>query len=345
MNWGIVGAGGIAKVFCNGLTFSKTGRLAAVASRSIERADALADLFAVEKRYASYADLYADPAIDAVYVSTIHPAHEDAVVAAAKAGKHILVEKPIGMNVAEAERMIAAARKHDVFLMEAFMYRCHPQMTRLRALIQEGEIGEVLMVRSVFGFHAPFNPQSRTYDKQLGGGGILDVGCYPASLTRYIAGAAAGRAFLHPTEFSASGVKAPTGVDLYTAATLKFENDIVAEIVTAIGCDVGSDTVIYGSEGRLIIPNPWLPSSPSRRAQSALPADTPIPPSVLWLERPGQDRKEITIEADRDLFAYEADMVGEHISERQAPACSWDDTISNMKLLEAWLSAVGVDYA
>ncbi|MCB1129421.1 MAG: Gfo/Idh/MocA family oxidoreductase, partial [Verrucomicrobiae bacterium] len=182
-----------AKVFANGLRFAKTGQLTAVASRTAGKADALADLFGVEKRYDSYEAILADETIDAVYISTIHPAHLEPVLMAAKAGKHMLVEKPIAMNAAETAQMIAAARENDLFLMEAFMYRCHPQIAKLVELIQEGAIGEVLVVRSTFGYHAGFNPGSRAYNRELGGGGILDVGCYPASMARLVAGAAAGK--------------------------------------------------------------------------------------------------------------------------------------------------------
>ena len=345
INWGIIGAGGIAKVFANGLRFSKTGRLEAIASRTPGKADALADLFDVAKRYNSYEDILADSAIDAVYISTIHPAHLEPVVMAAKAGKHILVEKPIAMNAEEAAKMVDAARENDVFLMEAFMYRCHPQIAKMVELIQDGAIGDVLVVRSTFGYHAGFNPDSRAYNRELGGGGILDVGCYPASMVRLVAGAAAGKPFLDPVEFKATGVVGPTGVDHYTTATLKFENDVVAEIATAVACNLPPDTVIYGSEGILSVPNPWLPSSPCRSARTALPLDTPFPASTLLLHKRGAEPEEITVAVDRDLFSYEADMVGAHIDDRQAPAASWDDTLGNMRTLDAWLAELGVNYA
>ncbi|MCB0110324.1 MAG: Gfo/Idh/MocA family oxidoreductase, partial [Caldilineaceae bacterium] len=285
INWGIIGAGSIAKVFANGLRFSKTGQLSAVASRTAGKADALADLFGVEKRYDSYEAILADPEIDAVYISTIHPAHLEPVLMAAKAGKHLLIEKPIAMNADDAAQMVAAARDNDVFLMEGFMYRCHPQIAKMVELIQDGAIGEVLVVRSTFGYHAGFNPNSRAYNRELGGGGILDVGCYPASMVRLIAGAAAGKLFLDPTELKATGVVGETGVDHYTSATLKFENGIVAQIATAVACNLPPDTVIYGSEGILSVPNPWLPSTPCRSAREALPLDTAFPGATLHLHK------------------------------------------------------------
>ncbi|MGA1199154.1 MAG: Gfo/Idh/MocA family protein, partial [Candidatus Latescibacterota bacterium] len=215
LQWGIIGPGSIARVFCNGLRFSKTGKLAAVASRDVDRAKQFATMFGCEKVHDSYDALLADETIDAVYVATVHPAHEEWVIKAAEAGKHILVEKPMGVNVAEVTAMLDAAKKHDVFLMEAFMYRCHPQIEKMVSLIQDKAIGEVRVIRSAFGYHAGFNPESRAYNRDLAGGGIMDVGCYPASMSRLVAGAAVGKAFLDPTEVKATGVIGETGVDYY----------------------------------------------------------------------------------------------------------------------------------
>ncbi len=219
LNWGVIGAGGIAKVFCNGMRFSKTGQIAAVASRSEERADRLATAFSIPKQYNDYESLLADDEIDAVYICNIHPVHAEWVIKAAKAGKHILVEKPIGMNHLEAAAMIKAARENDVFLMEAFMYRCHPQTLKLAALVRDGTIGQVKMIRAVFSYNAGYDPTSRAYANELGGGGILDVGCYPASMTRLIAGAASGEPFLDPVHVKGCAKIGPTGVDHYAAAT------------------------------------------------------------------------------------------------------------------------------
>jgi predicted dehydrogenase len=342
INWGILGAGGIARVFCNGLRFSKTGRVAAVASQTPSKLQALADDFSIPKRYSSYEAMLQDPEIDVVYLSTIHPLHAEWAIKAAEAGKHLLVEKPIGMNYAEAAAMIDAAAKHDVFLMEAFMYRCHPQMQKLRELIGQGAIGPVRIIRSVFSYYTPYSPTSRAHNKELGGGGILDIGCYPASMSRFIAGAAAGQPFLNPLQVKAAGKVSPTGVDLYTAATLQFENDIIAEIIGGVACQMPVETNIYGDDGMISVLNPWLPSSPVRSAKQPLPLDTTFPSTIIELKpRGSQTPEQIVVEADRDLFTYEADMVAAHIADRQAPAMSWDDTLGNMRLLDQWRQEIG----
>ncbi len=345
LNWGVIGAGGIAKVFCNAMRFSKTGRIEAVASRSPGKAEGLAGTFSIPKIYTDYPSLLDDDDIDVVYVSTIHPAHAEWVIKAARAGKHILVEKPIGMNAMEAEAMIAAAKENDVFLMEAFMYRCHPQTLRLAELVRDGEIGQVRIIRAVFSYNAEYNPNSRAYANELGGGGILDVGCYTASMSRLIAGAASNQLFLDPVQVKGCAKVGPTGVDHYAAATLQFDNDIIAEAITGVGCQIPVEVSIYGTDGYLSVPNPWLPSTLCRGATGPLPLDTVFPPTSIYLWKPGASAPdEIVIEVDRDLFTYEADAVAESIDQRQSPRMSWRDSLGNMRLLDRWLDEAGVVY-
>jgi predicted dehydrogenase len=343
--WGIIGAGEIARVFANGLRFSRTGSLIAVASLTETRRVALAADFAIPKRYAMYEDLLTDKEVDAVYISVIHPQHALWAIAAARAGKHILVEKPIAMNSSLAAAMIEAAQQNDVFLMEAFMYRCHPQMFRLAELIRSGAIGEVLAIRSTLSFAAPFDQNSRLFNKTLGGGSILDVGCYPASMSRFVAGAAIGEPFADPVRVRACGVIGPSGVDTFTAATVEFPRGIIAQLACGISCQIPSETVVYGTKGQLSVPNPWLPSSPARTAVKPLPMDTswPLEKIMLWTsDRP--EPSEIVIKADRDLYSYEADTVDRHIVDRKAPAMSWEDSMGNMGLLDRWRDEINLSY-
>lgn len=344
LNWGVMGAGGIAYVFCNGMRFTNTGEILAVASHTPSRAEKLANDFGISRQYDSYETMLEDEDIDAVYISTIHPFHAEWAIKSAQAKKHILVEKPISMNYAEAEAMIQAAREHDVFLMEAFMYRCHPQMNRVVNLIQDGVIGDIQVVRAMFGYTAEFNPKSRVYSHEMGGGGILDIGCYPSSMVRKIAGAVENKPFLHPTSIKGNGKVGPTGVDHIAAATLKFENGIIGEIIASVECSLGSSATIYGSKGTITIPTPWLPSTPCRNATRPLPLDTDFPSSRIIIQTNQEAESEIMVDVDRDLFSYEADMVADHIENRQAPAMPWDDTLSNMQLLDEWRKEVGVTY-
>jgi predicted dehydrogenase len=343
LNWGLIGAGEIARVFANGMRFSRTGRILAVASQTPGKSASLARDFGVPKHYASYEALLADREVEGVYISTIHPFHARWTIEAARAGKHVLVEKPMAMNAAEAAAMIGAARANDVFLMEAFMYRCHPQTQKLAEMVRSGAIGKVKMIRSTFSFAAAFDPASRLFTKEKGGGGILDVGCYPASMTRLLAGAALGKPFANPIGLKAAGVTGPTGVDHYAAATLEFEDGIIAQIICGIDCEMPRDASVYGEKGWLSVSNPWLPSSPCRYATIPLPLDTRFPAEkiVLQLAREPEPQA-IVVPADRDLYTYEADMVAEHIADRQAPVMSWDDSLGNMALLDQWRREIGI---
>lgn len=343
LNWGVMSAGGIAYVFCNAMRFTDSGGVLAVASHTQSRLDRLVADFDIPRQYTDYEALLADEDIDAIYIATIHPLHAEWAIKCAEAGKHILVEKPISMNHADATAMVDAARENDVFLMEAFMYRTHPQIQRVIQLIQDGAIGDVHIVQARFGGQVAFNPNGRIYNREMGGGGILDLGCYTASAVRLFVGAAEGELFLHPTVVKATGKVGPTGVDHIAAAALKFENDIVGNIIAAVEGSVGRGVSIHGSEGVITIPNPWLPSSPCRGAKEPLPLDTVFPSSTIIVQPHGDSApNEIEVPVDRDLFTYEADMVANHIDARQAPAMSWDDTLSNMRLLDTWREQVGV---
>jgi predicted dehydrogenase len=344
LTWGLIGAGEIAYVFANAMRFSKTGRVGALASHSAERGQRMARDLNIPKVYDTYEALLADDTIAAVYIATLNPAHLEWALKSAAAGKHIVVEKPMGMNAAQVQAMIEAARAYDVFLMEGFMYRCHPQTRRTVELIREGAIGQVRVIRATFAFHGNGDLNARWYANELGGGGILDVGCYPASMVRLLAGAASDKPFLDPTEFRAVGVLGSTGVDHYTAAVAKFENNVVAEMVCGIEVDIPRGVSVFGSEGMLSIAEPWVPCSPCRTPFLYVPLDTQFPSGRILLERRGEEAKEIDVPTDRDLYTYEADTVAENLDKRQAPAMSWDDSLGNARMLDRWLEAIGVRY-
>ena len=179
LRWGIISTGAIAGTLARALGKSETSELLAVASRSPEAAARFAAEHAVPRAYASYEQLLADPEVEVVYIATPHPSHAEWAIAAARAKKHILCEKPLAMNEREVRAVVQAAREHDVFLMEAFMYRCHPQTHELVSLIRRGVLGQVKAIHASFGFYGAYPATSRIVNHELGGGGILDVGCYP----------------------------------------------------------------------------------------------------------------------------------------------------------------------
>jgi len=334
VRWGLLAAAGIARNFAKGVAHSKTGTVVAVGSRSRDKAEAFADEFAIPRRHASYEALLADPEVDAVYIATPHPMHAEWTIKAAEAGKHILCEKPIALNHAEAMAMVEAALAHDVFLMEAFMYRCHPQTHRLVELVRDGAVGEVRVIAATFGFHAGFDAERRLFANHLGGGGILDVGCYPVSASRLIAGAALGRDFANPIQVKAVGHLGQTGVDEWAAACLQFEGDILAQVATGVSLQMKNTVEVYGSAGHLVVPRPWIPGREGG------------PSTILLYSKGEAEAEEIVVETGEWLYGLEADVVAANLENRQAaaPAMSWDDTLGNMRTLDAWRDEIGLTY-
>jgi predicted dehydrogenase len=331
LSWGILGTGRIAGVFARNLPQSKTGKLAAVGSRTQLSADRFGAEFGVPRCHGSYEALLADPTVQAVYIATPHPMHAEWCIKAAKAGKHILCEKPLTLNHAEALTVIGAARRHNVFLLEAFMYRCHPQTLKLVELIREKSIGEVRIIQASFGFHREFDPNQRLFSNELGGGGILDVGCYTVSMSRLIAGVATGKPFAEPTEVNGCAHLATTGVDLWAIASMKFPGNILAALATSTQVQQENALRIFGSEGSIFVSQPWGPAREGGKA-------------TIQLERKGKSPEEIVIESPQPIYAVEADHVAAYIEKRQSPSMTWDDSLGNMKALDRWRAAIGVVY-
>lgn len=322
LRWGILGTGAIARKFARGLAESRTGRLVAVGSRAEETLRGFLAEFPV-RGHATYEALLADAEVDIVYISTPHPMHAEWCVSAARAGKHILCEKPLTMNALEAAVVIEAARSAGVFLMEAFMYRCHPQTARLLELIRGGSIGAVKLVQAEFSFRADWKPEGRLLNPALGGGGILDVGCYCVSMARLIAGVAQGAPFAEPVEVKAVGQIGETGVDELAGAVLKFPCGMLAQVSAGVRVSLENSVRIWGEEGHIVVPSPWIIG---REAGG----------SVLLLHRQGKAVEEIRIEADRGIYAIEADAVAESIEAGESPAMSWADSYGNMRALDRW---------
>jgi len=335
--WGILGTGAIARTFASHLPRSKTGKLVAVASRSRETVEHFGNEFDVPHRHTSYDALLADDAVRAVYIATPHPFHAEWAIRAAQAKKHILCEKPLGLNHAEAMAVVEAAYDNDVFLMEAFMYRCAPQTRKLVELLRERAIGDVRVIHATFSFHWPveFNTESRLTNHALGGGGILDVGCYPMSIARLVAGVAIGREFAEPIELKAVGlVGAQSRVDEWTIAALKFPAGILAQLATGIQCRQESVVRIDGSEGSILIPDPFVPARDGGATK------------IIVTRRAESQPREIVIESPTPLYAIEADVVAASIERGQAPfpAMSWDDSLGNMRGLDQWRAQIGLTY-
>jgi predicted dehydrogenase len=334
LRWGLIGTGRIARAFAAAILETDTAELAAVGSRSRETAEAFASEFGDCRPHGSYAALLADPEVEAVYISTPHPMHAEWAIAAARAGKHILCEKPLAMSRVEAERVVAEAERAGVFLMEAFMYRCHPFVDRLAGLVADGSIGEVGLIEATFSFRGNLDPASRLYNRALGGGGILDVGCYPVSITRLLAGACAGKPFAEPEEVvGLARLSEELGVDLVANACMRFEGGVLATLGCGLGLNQESRVRVYGSKGSLHVMRPW----------HGAPAGRPV---EIHVSLEGEPARTVEITANRSIYAVEADVVAEAIRSglRESPRMSWADSLGNMAALDRWLAAAGMRY-
>jgi aryl-alcohol dehydrogenase-like predicted oxidoreductase/predicted dehydrogenase len=307
----------------------------AVGSREQATADRFGEQFGVPRRYGGYDAVLADPEVDAVYVATPHTLHAEWAIRAAEAGKHLLIEKPLGINHAEAMAVVEAARRHDVFLMEGFMYRCHPQTAKLVELIRGGAIGTVRVIEASFGFQIGNKPEHRLLKHDLAGGGILDVGGYPISIARLIAGAATGADFAEPIEVHGAGHIGPESrVDEWAVATLRFPGDIVAQLGTACQVDMENVVRIFGDEGQMLIPAPWTLRGSSRTTK------------IIVRRADETEPREVVVEAAADPWSIEADTVGRYLDARQAssPAMSWADSLGNLQALDRWRDSIGLVY-
>ncbi|RWO97426.1 MAG: oxidoreductase [Mesorhizobium sp.] len=335
IRWGILGPGTIAKAFAGGVAHSRTGTLVAIAARNPGKSG-LAENFPGARILDGYEALLADPNVDAIYISTPHPSHAEWAIKAAEAGKHVLCEKPMGLTAFEADAMIHAARKASTFLGEAFMYRLHPQTAKLVELIRSGAIGEVRMVKSSFGFAMPdFMPEHRLYANDLAGGGILDVGGYPVSMARLIAGAAVGTPFAEPDKVVGAAHLGQSGVDEWASALLHFPSGIVAEV--SCGISLAQDNVlrIVGTKGRIEVADFWYASG--REGGTG----------EIRIIRPGGEEV-VEVREDRWLYAFEVDAAGEAIlagkQEFAWPGMGWADSLGNLRVLDKWRAAIGLEY-
>jgi D-xylose 1-dehydrogenase (NADP+, D-xylono-1,5-lactone-forming) len=222
-----------------------------VASRDQARAEAYALEHGIERAYGGYDALLADADVEAVYVSLPNSLHVDWSIRALEAGKHVLCEKPLTRRPDEAERAFDAAARAGRLLMEAFMYRHHPQTMRVRELVDEGAIGELRAMRAAFSFDllAERDEEDVRLNAELEGGSLMDVGCYSVSGARLLAG--------EPERVSGEAVPAPSGVDMAFYGTLRFPGDVVAQFHSSLALPFKQELEVLGTEGSLLVEAPW----------------------------------------------------------------------------------------
>ncbi len=320
IRWGILGTGNIAHKFATGLSVVDDAELVAIGSRTQESADKFGDEFGAPRRHASYEALANDPEVDAIYVSTPHPFHKENSILCLNGGKAVLCEKPFTINTQEAEAVIAVARAKQLFLMEAMWTRYTPTMVKIRELIGQGAIGEVRMINADFGFCAGFNPKSRAFAPELGGGGLLDVGVYPISLASMLLG--------EPTEIVSTATLGETGVDEQSVVLLKYAGGQIAITSSAVRTNTPWEAFIMGTEGMIHIPRAWWV------------------PHGFTLKGNGRDDQYFDLPLTGNGYNYEAIEVGRCLraGELESSVMPLAETLSIMRTMDAARAQWGLVY-
>jgi predicted dehydrogenase len=317
LRWGILSTAniGVQKVI-PGIKKADRCEVLAIASRDADHAKAAAERLGIPKAYGSYEDLLADDDIDAVYIPLPNHLHAEWTVASARAGKHVLCEKPIAMNAAEAQTMVDACSSSGVRLMEAFMYRLHPSWEAVRELVASGRIGRLRAVQSWFSY---FNddPANIRNIAEFGGGALMDVGCYSVNLSRMLFGG-------EPDRIEASVTRDPeTGVDVLTSAILGFGDD-VATFTCSTRTEPDQRVHVYGSQGRISLGIPFnIPTDLPTQVFVTSGGDPPVHPATETLTFDPADQ--YAIQAERFARAVLAD---------EPVPIPPEDAVANMRVIE-----------
>ena len=336
LRWGIIGPGTIARTFSAALQHSEGARLVAVGTRDPAR-PGLSDGFPGARVVHGYQALIDDPEVEAIYIATPHSGHAEWAIRAAEAGKHVLCEKPIAVSAHEAEAAIHAARKAGTFLGEAFMYRLHPQTQRLIDLVKSGTVGDVRTIKASFGFRMGNpDPKHRLLANDTAGGGILDICCYPVSVSRLLAGAAIGKPFADPVKVLGVGHVGATGVDEWASAVLQFPGDILAEVGGGVSLVHENEVHVLGTTGWIQVKSPWFATG--RQGGSA----------EIVIHRPDGRDETIAISEPRWLYVFEIEAAGCAIRagrrEFHPPGMTWADSLGNMRTLDRWRASIGLEF-
>ncbi|MFJ4198898.1 Gfo/Idh/MocA family protein [Streptomyces sviceus] len=323
VRWGILATGGIAAAFTADLVDLPDAEVVAVASRSEASAKAFAERFGIERAYGEWGALAEDADIDVVYVATPHAAHRAAAGLCLSAGRNVLCEKAFTLNAREAEELVGLAKDHDRFLMEAMWMYCNPLVRRLKALVDDGAIGEVRTVQADFGLAGPFPPSHRLRDPAQGGGALLDLGVYPVSFAHLLLG--------EPSDVTAKAVLSEEGVDLQTGALLSWDSGALASLHCSLTGGTATIASVTGSLGRIDIPNGFFH------------------PDRFVLHRDGRDPEEFVADpADgpRNSLKHEAREVMRALraGETQSPLVPLEGTLAVMRTLDAVRDRIGVRY-
>lgn len=320
VKWGILGTGKIAKRFMQAAFYVPEAQVVAVGSREQHTADQFGAQYGVPKRYGSYDALLSDPEVEIVYVATPHTLHAENTLAALQAGKHVLCEKPFTLNAQQAERVIQAARASGKFVMEGMWTRCFPVVREIVRRIQAGELGEIRYLQADFGFRPAFNPASRLFAPELGGGALLDVGVYPVALAFLVLGA--------PTQIVSHATLGATGVDELCSVLFLYDNGAQAVLSASLQVEMPKQANICGTLARIHMPTPWWK------------------PSEAYLVRNDGTTEHLLYPYEGDGLQFEIRHVHDclHQGLTESPRMPLDETLAIMRVLDMLRAQWGVRY-
>jgi D-xylose 1-dehydrogenase (NADP+, D-xylono-1,5-lactone-forming) len=324
LRWGILGTGNIARQFAAGVKGSRRSVIAAVGSRSAATSRQFAAAYDVARVHGTYDALLTDDGVDAVYNSLPNSLHHEWTIKALRTGKHVLCEKPFAMDLRQTVEMFDAARQMKRVLVEAFMYRSHPVTRAVVETVRSGAIGELRLIRTSFCYRTTRIAGNIRFAPELGGGALMDVGCYCINFSRLLAGA-------EPVSCYATARKHASGVDEVVTGTMQFPGDVLASFTAGMGVQADNTAYVCGTEGYVEVTVPWKPpvSGAVYTIARGIPPrqDNPAPAKVL-------PRETRTVDAGMELYGLEADDFAGAVLDGKPPAVSEADTLGNMAVLD-----------
>lgn len=320
-NWGIIGPGGIAHQFAESLTKSDNGKLYAVASRNIERAQVFANQYQAEQCYGSYEQLLADDNVQVIYIATPHSHHYPVARACLEAGKHLLMEKPLTINAHQTEQLVQLAKLHNCVFQEALWSRYMPCFATIKEWIKNGEIGELQYITSQIGFAFSDRVNHRITDPKLAGGSILDLGVYSVSLSQFLLDE-------HPLLIQALGQINNDGVDQNVLVNLQYPSGVFSQFTCTIGAQCSNVMTIHGKKGFISIPSHfWNGNSASITRDDIVVKQQDFPHPVNGFE-----------------YQIESTMDSIRLGRLCDPRMNHEDSIDVMHTLDEIRAQVGMQY-
>lgn len=320
IRWGILSTGWIAHKFTTALRVAEHCEIYAVGSRKIDTAKKFAAEFNIPHAYGSYEELVSDPSVDVIYVATPHNLHLHDTLLALDHHKHVLCEKPFGVNKKEALRMIEKAKEMKLFLMEAFWSRFLPNIIKTKELVDSGAIGEVKLLTAAFSVRSEGGPEHRHFNIDLCGGTLLDTGIYNVFLTLLLLG--------EPEAFTAMAGLSPQGGDNNCSYTFKYKNDTLAVMYSSFLADPPVVAEIHGTKGKIYLEHLWF---------------CPGPVKVTY--RDGREER-FDFNMRGNGYEYEAEEVARCVmsGKSESPLMNWNDSLRLIGMLDKIRKECGIIY-